>query len=110
MPLVLEGIRKDQRGRPNLIRIIRETEDYLEDAEIMRKVAENRFRLDSLMRQLEEDFPEDYDPDDFTSELDYIEASVQLGILQLTGELQETQTADELFEEEVALTAREAFA
>ncbi len=110
MPLVLDGIRKDQRGRPNLVRIIRETDDYSDDAETMRKVAENRLRLDSMMRQLEEDFPEDYDPDDFTSELDYIKASVQLGILQLTGELQETQSADELFDEEVALTAHEAFA
>ena len=110
MPLVLDGIRKDQRPRPNLIRIIRETDDYSDDAEMMRKVAENRLRLDSLMRQLEEDFPEDYDPDDFTSELDYVKASVQLGILQLTGELQETQSADELFDEEVAFTAHEAFA
>jgi hypothetical protein len=109
VPLVLDGIRKDQRGRPNLVRIIRETEDYSDDAETMHKVAENRLRLDSMMRQLEEDFPEDYDPDDFTSELDYIKASVQLGILQLTGELHETHSADELFEEEVELTAREAF-
>ena len=110
MPLVLDGMRKDQRGRPNLLRIIREAEEYSDDAEILHKVAENRLRLDTLTRQLEEDFPEDYDPEDFTAELDYIKASVQLGILQLTGELQETQTSDELFEEEVALTAHEALA
>ena len=103
-------MRKDQRGRPNLLRIIREAEEYSDDAEILHKVAENRLRLDTLTRQLEEDFPEDYDPEDFTAELDYIKASVQLGILQLTGELQETQTSDELFEEEVALTAHEALA
>jgi len=110
VPLVLDGMRKDQRGRPNLLRIIREAEEYSDDAEILHKVAENRLRLDTLTRQLEEDFPEDYDPEDFTAELDYIKASVQLGILQLTGELQETQTSDELFEEEVALTAHEALA
>ena len=110
MPLVLDGMRKDHRGRPNLVRIIRETEEYSDDAEMMRKVAENRLRLDTMMRDLEEDFPEDYDPDDFTSELDYIKASVQLGILQLTGELQESQSADEIFDEEVALTAREVLA
>ncbi len=110
MPLVLDGIRKDQRGRPNLLRIIRESEDYLDDAEILRKVAENRLRLDTLIKELEEDFPEDYDPDDFTTELDYIKASVQLGFLQLTGELQESQTSDELFDEEVALTSHEVLA
>ncbi len=111
MPLVLDGIKKDQRNRPNLLRIIRESDEYSDDADTLRKVAENRMRLDTLMRELEEDFPEDYDPDDFTTELDYIKASVQLGILQLTGELQESHTADELFEEEVSATvSHEAFA
>ncbi len=110
MPLVLEGIRKDQRGRSNLVRIIREADDYADDADMMRRVAENRMRLDVLSKQIEEDFPDDYDPEDVKSELDYIEASIQLGILQLTGELSEGQTSEELFEEEVALTAHEAFA
>jgi len=108
VPLVLEGIRKDRPGRPNLIRIIREADEYSDDADIMRKVAENRMRLDALTRQVEEDFAEDYDPDDFTSELDYIKASIQLGILQLTGELQETLTSDEIFESEVQSIAQTA--
>jgi len=108
VPLVLDGIRRDHPRRPNLLRIIRETEEYSDDAETMKKVADNRFRLDSLCRQLEEDFPEDYDPDDFSTELDYIKASIQLGILQLTGELCETQSADELFEDEATSFAQEA--
>ena len=107
---MLEGIRKDRPGRPNLIRIIRETDDYSEDADLMRKIADNRMRLDALTRQVEEDFPEDFNPDDFTLELDYIKASVQLGILQLTGELEETQTADEIFEAEATAFAQTAFA
>lgn len=108
VPLVLEGIRKDHPGRPNLLRIIRETEEYSDEAEIMHKVAENRMRLDALTRQVEEDFAEDYDPDDFTSELDYIKTSIQLGILQLTGELQETLTSDEIFESEAATISQTA--
>jgi len=105
VPLVLEGIRKDRPGRPNLLRIIREAEEYSDDANVMRKVAENRMRLDSLTLQVEDDFPEDYDPEDFASELDYIKTSIQLEILQLTGELQETQTSDEIFDAEVASIA-----
>jgi hypothetical protein len=110
VPLVLEGIRRDRPGRPNFVRIIREAEDYSEDADIMRKVAENRMRLDALTRQVEEDFPEDFDPDDFTTELDYIKASIQLGILELTGELEETQTSDEIFDAEATSFAQTALA
>ena|GEM_PF-1923875 len=110
MPLVLEGIGRDRPGRSNLVRIIRETEDYSNDANIMRRIADNRMRLDALTRQIEEDFPEDFEPDDFTTELDYINASIQLGILQLTGELEETQTSDEIFDSEVEPFAETALA
>ena len=110
VPLVLEGIRKDRPGRPNLMRIVRETDDYSTEAEMMRKVAENRMRLSALTRQIEDDFAEDYDPDDFTSELDYIKTTIQLGILQVTGELEATKTADEIFETEAAAVVRSALA
>lgn len=110
VPLALEGMRWDHSGRPNLVRIIREADDYSDDAEIMRKVADNRLRLDALGRQIEEDFIEDFDPDDFAAELDYIKASIQLGILQLTGELEEGQTSDEIFESEVRSMAESALA
>ncbi len=107
---MLDGIRKDRPGRPNLVRIIRETDDYSDDADMMRKVAENRLRLDALTRGVEEDFADDYDPDDFTLELDYIKTSIQLGILQLTGELEATLTSDEIFDTEIASAVPSAFA
>ena len=110
VPLVLDGIRKDHPSRPNLIRIIREADDYSDEAEMMRRVAENRLRLDALTREVEEDFAEDYDSDDFSLELDYIKTSIQLGILQLTGELQATPTSDEIFESEISSSVPTAFA
>ena len=108
VPLAIEGFRKDDENRPTLIRIIKESDEYAEDAEVLRRLSENRMRLDNLSRDIEEDF-DDVDTSDIAMELDYMKATIQLGILEVTGELEESPTAEELFETEVALQ-EEAFA
>ncbi len=81
-------------------RILKDTED-VEDIKFLATLAENRFRLERLAKELESD-REFYETEDITSELDYIEASVQLGLLEITGELEEIPASDEILEAAVA--------
>lgn len=81
-------------------RILKDTED-VEDIKILATLAENRLRLERLAKELESD-REFYETEDIASELDYIEASVQLGLLEITGELEEVPASDEILEAAVA--------
>lgn len=77
-------------------RILKDTQD-VEDIKILATLAENRARLERLERELESD-REFYETEDIASELDCIEASIQLGLLEITGELDEIPSSDEILE------------
>ena len=81
-------------------RILKDEED-LGDLDILIKLAENRDRLDRLVSDIESD-PEFVDTDEAKNELDYVNASIQLGLLEVTAELEEIPSSDDLFEEAVA--------
>jgi hypothetical protein len=53
------------------------------------------------MSDIESD-PEFFDTDETKNELDYVNASIQLGLLEVTAELEEIPSSDDLFEEAVA--------
>ncbi len=81
-------------------RILKDTQD-VDDIKFLATLAENRLRLDRLMKDLEGD-QDFYETEDATSELDYIKASIQLGLLEIAGELEDLPTSEEIFEEAVA--------
>ena len=97
VPLAVRGLECAYNDRAIRVRTLRGDEDA-EDIEILRKLAENKRRIDCLLKDLEDD-PEVGETPETCSELDYIKASVQLGLLEITGELEETPYSDELFEE-----------
>ncbi len=81
-------------------RILKDEEDLC-DLDILIKIAENRNRLDTLMKDIESD-PEFVDTDEAKNEMDYINASIQLGLLEVTAELEEIPTSDDIFEQALA--------
>lgn len=81
-------------------RILKDEED-LGDLDILIKLSENRERLNNLMSDIEGD-PEFVDTDEAKNELDYVNASIQLGLLEVTAELEEMPSSDDLFEEAIA--------
>ena len=96
VPIAFGNLQKDHTNRATRIRALKDEDP--EDLKMMLKLAENRDRLQTLMKELDGD-PEFAETDDMANELDYVEASVKLGLLEITGELEEIQSSEEIFEE-----------
>jgi hypothetical protein len=99
VPLAVKGLHRKEENRVVRIRILKDSDQGSDDLEFARKLAENRARIDSLLEDIESKDPEGVDSPEIETELDYIEASIQLGLLEITGELEEVPYSDELFEE-----------
>jgi hypothetical protein len=80
-------------------RILRETDQ--EDLRMLMTLADNRVRLEKLKEDIEMD-PVFEDFEEAENELDYIGASIRLGILEITGELEEIQSSEEAMDEVLA--------
>ncbi|OGS42869.1 MAG: hypothetical protein A3K67_05315 [Euryarchaeota archaeon RBG_16_62_10] len=79
------------------LRILRDASEDAEEIDIMRKLAENHTRLELLREEIESDCEFNCDDED-EIELDYLKASIQLGLLEITGELEEIPCSEEIFE------------
>ena len=101
VPFAVKGLLRKDENRVVRIRILKDSEQDGDGLEFARKLAENRARIDGLLEDISKD-PEVVDSPEIGTELDYIEASIQLGLLEITGELEEAPYSDELFEEAVA--------
>jgi len=98
VPLAVKGLLRKEENRVVRIRTLKDSEQDGYDLELARKLAENRARIDGLLEDINED-PEVVDSPEIETELDYIQASIELGLLEITGELEEVPYSDELFEE-----------
>ncbi len=70
-------------------------------AHLLTRLADNREHLEALQRELEGWGPS-LDTTDVESELDYLRATIQLGLLEVAGELEEIPTSEEILEEAFA--------
>ncbi len=82
-------------------RVLKEAEGDHEDLRMLMKIADNRVRLERLRFELDEE-PEIIDSDELRDELEYINASVELELLEITGELEEMGSSEEIVEEAFA--------
>ncbi|MBN1678494.1 MAG: hypothetical protein JW880_08155 [Candidatus Thermoplasmatota archaeon] len=89
-----------EKNRVIRTRILKDSQD-VDDIKVLATLAENRLRLERLIKDLEED-QDFYETEDTTNELDYIKASIQLGLLEMAGELEGVPTSEEILEEAVA--------
>jgi len=99
VPLALGRLWQNNENKMARSRILRESDK--EDLRMLMTLADNRVRLQNLMEDIERD-PVFEDTGDMKNDLDYINASIRLGILEITGELEEIQSSDEAFEEVLA--------
>lgn len=100
VPIAVEQSRRNQVDPIFRTRFLRLSDEDSEEHEILAKLADNRARIEALVREMEES-PGDFDADD-SNDLDYLKASIQLGLLEITGEMEEIPYSDELFEEAIA--------
>lgn len=98
---VLDNIWSAHMKRAPKTRALKESDEDSEDMRIMMKLADNRLRLERLRKELDELSGID-DSGDVMADLDYINASVSLELLEVMGELSELESSDELFDEAVA--------
>ena len=101
VPLAFENPRQSRGRMRQRSRTLRSSNDSPEDLRMYLKLADNRVRLERLTEDIEHDF-EIYEDDEFQTELDYINASIQLGLLEITGELEEIQSSEEILESATA--------
>jgi len=101
VPFAVKGLFRNEENRIVKIRILKDSEQDSDDFEVAMKLAENRMRIDGLLEDINKD-PEVVDSPEIETELDYIQTSIQLGLLEITGELEEAPYSDELFEEAAA--------
>jgi len=99
VPLPLGRLWQHDANKMARSRTLRDADQ--EDLRMLMTLADNRVRLETLMEDIERD-PVFEDSEDVKNELDYINASIGLGILEITGELEEIQSSDEAIEEAIA--------
>ena len=78
---------------------ILKNDHILDDLDVATRLAETRARLDRLSADIEEDPVCRLERPDLCAELDFLETSIKLDILQLTGELEEMPNSEELFDD-----------
>jgi hypothetical protein len=101
VPLALSNLEKCFDNRMKKPRKLRKSDNDPQDYKILTTLAENRVRIDSLLKEMEED-PTPFECSDVLSELDFIKANIQLGLLGVSSDLDETMSSDEVFEEAIA--------
>lgn len=99
VPLALGRLWQHNENKMARSRVLRDADE--DDLRMLMTLADNRVRLEKLKEEFDGDFLLD-DSEDMEGELDYINASIKLGILEITGELEEIQSSDEVFEEALA--------
>jgi hypothetical protein len=99
VPLALGRLWQHEENKMARSRILKDADE--KDLRMLMTLADNRVRLEKLNEDIDRD-PIFEDTEDMKNELDYINASIQLGILEITGELEEIQNSDEVFEEALA--------
>ena len=99
VPLPLGRLWQRDANKMARSRILRDADQ--EDLRMLMTLADNRVRLEKLMQDIETD-PVFEDSEGVKDELDYINASISLGILEITGELEEIQSSDEAVDEVLA--------
>ncbi len=101
VPLAVKGLLRMEENRVVRVRILKDSEQDGDDLELTRKLIENRMHIDNLREDIDND-PEFVDSPEIETELDYIHTSIELGLLEITGELEGVAYSDELFEEAAA--------
>lgn len=99
VPLALGRLWQHEENKMARSRILKDADE--QDLRMLMTLADNRVRLEKLNEDIDRD-PVFEDTEDMKNDLDYINASIQLGILEITGELEEIQNSDEVFEEALA--------
>ena len=84
-----------------IIRTLKISDDASEDARVLLTLATNRMMLKSLERDIEAERIT-LDPDDIAEELDFINASIRIGLLEISEELDQIPSAEQLFELAIA--------
>lgn len=93
------AVNKYSRSGAIRTRILK-NDDVLDDLEVVTKLAETRARIDKLCEDLNVDPASTKEGPQLTAELDFLETSIKLDMLQIVAELEQSPDADEIFEEE----------
>lgn len=93
------AIRKLGIENENCMRIRKLKGPESNDLDMLLQIAENRARIERLWKDVCESPDMEVGPE-MDSDLDYISASVHLGLLEITGELEDVPCSEELLLEE----------
>ena len=95
VPIALGGFENSDENR--IVRTLKISDDSSEDARVLLTLATNRMVLKSMERDIEAERIT-LDPDDIAEELDFINASIRIGLMEISEELDKIPTSEQLFE------------
>ena len=93
VPIALGGFGNSEDNR--IIRTLKISDDASEDARVLLTLATNRMMLKNLERDIEAERIT-LDPQDIAEELDFINASIRIGLLEISEELDQIPTSEQL--------------
>jgi hypothetical protein len=99
VPIALGGFGKSDENR--IVRTLKISDDASEDSRVLLTLATNRMMLKNLERDIEAERIT-LDLDDINEELDFINASIKVGLLEISQELDQIPTSEQLFEQAIA--------
>jgi hypothetical protein len=82
-------------------RTLRSTECNLEEFTVLSKLADNRARIEKLENDIALR-PESIDCSDIVNELDYLKTSVGIGLTEISVEIEDVPTSEEILAEAFA--------
>lgn len=88
-------------GENRIVRTLKVSDGQSEDARVLITLATNRMLLKNLERDIEAERIT-LDPDDIVQELDFINASIRVGLLDISEELDQIPTSEQLFEQAIS--------
>lgn len=97
-PLALEN---DPGSDNRILRTLRISNDDPDDARVLLTLAANRMMIKKLERDLEDDRMV-FDLESLSEELDMIKTSIRVGLLEVSNELDEIPSSEQIFEEAIA--------
>jgi hypothetical protein len=101
VPLVVKTAETRSAGRMTRCRTLRSTGCDPEEFTVLSKLADNRARIEKLEKNFELR-PESIDCSDIVNELDYLKASVGIGLTEIRVEIEDVPTSEEIFAEAFA--------
>lgn len=99
VPIALCNVGAFGRNTMRRTRKLKATDDDLDDYHVLAALASNRARIERLAGDIEH-LQHDVDCTDVLNELEYLKADIELGLMEVSAEIEDSPTAEDILLQE----------